>query len=168
MERKSPIHVPLLRWTTKTTKTLVLALANVVLALITHPRKHVGDLKLRLFPILYFLIWMVNRSIDKGQKLWWQSQDGSEDLLWVNWTSIINVLVWYGYIEKEWLPLWLSHCNFRYSESLWTLLVYLLWRGWLFCKILITSKFLAFPACFFFEFECNIKVEYLLHTSGCI
>ena len=118
MERKSPIHVPLLRWTTKTTRTLVLALANVVLALTTHPRKHVGDLKLRLFPILYFLIWMVNRSIDKGQKLWWQSQDGSEDLLWVNWTSIINVLVWYGYIEKEWLPLWLSHCNFCYSFAI--------------------------------------------------
>ena len=103
----------LLRWITKTTKTSVLVLASVVLALITLSRKHVGDPEVKLEP-------KVNHSMHKGQKLWWQSQDGSEDLLWVNWTSIINVLVWYGYIEKEWLPLWLSHCNFRYSESLWT------------------------------------------------
>ena len=135
----SPIHVPLLRWTTKTTRTLVLALANVVLALTTHPRKHVGDLKLRLFPLLYFLIWMVNRSIDKGQKHWWQSQDGFEDLLWVHCTSMINItnvlfnmaryhlfrgLVYWWIdvknkiiLEKEWQLLWLSHCNFCYSED---------------------------------------------------
>ena len=103
MERKSPIHVLLLRWTTKTTRTLVLALARNVLALITHPKKHVGDL-----PILCLVIWMVNRSIDKGQKLWWQSQDGSEDLLWVHCTSIINLANVLFNMTKYLLFLWID------------------------------------------------------------
>ena len=47
------IRAFLLRWITKTTKTSVLVLASIVLALITHPRKHVGDPKL---PVLEFLI----------------------------------------------------------------------------------------------------------------